>query len=399
MYKPIYVFIGLRYLWNSRLTTFKKIITVLSIIGISIGISSIIITISLIKGVQNEFKKNILSFIPHLIITNKNFYINESDFPKNILKLKDIQKISSFISNKVLIQSKKNITIGEIITFKEKNYDTFELYNIKDHLYTLNSKENNVILGKKLAEKLHVNINDSIKLMILPSSQKNFLKKKFNAQTFKITGLFYTKNDIDNYQILINTKIALNFLNYYKNYITGWRVWLKDPFSFDINTFKTKKNNLIFLDWKIKQGELFKAIQIEKYIMLLFFISILLIVGINIVITLTVNMLEKQNIIAILQTQGLCRKKIMLIFITLGSSTAFIGNFLGTLISLILIFQGKIINFLINAFFNNINISIKIFPFHTFLVNIVCILISILSTLYPIWNITKSTPSKILSHE
>ncbi|QCI17114.1 FtsX-like permease family protein [Buchnera aphidicola (Aphis helianthi)] len=399
MYKPIYIFIGLRYLWNSHLTSFKKIITILSIIGTSLGISSIVITISLVNGFQNEFQKNILSFVPHLIITNKNYYINESEFPRNILKSSNVQKISSFINSKVLIQSKKNITIGEIITFKEKNYDSFKNYNITNILYTLNSKENNVIIGKKLAKKLNININDSIKLITLPKSKKNFLTKQFNEKTFKVTGFFCTENEIDNYQILINSKIALTFLHYCKNYITGWRIWLKDPFYFDINMFKKIKNNLILLNWKSKEGELFKAVQIEKYIMLLFFILILLVVGFNIIITLTVNMIEKQNVIAILQTQGLCRKKIMLIFITIGSSISIIGNLLGILISFTLIFQKKILNLLINLFFNTTNISMKIFPFQVFLVNITFILLSILSMLYPIWKITKSTPAKILSHE
>lgn len=399
MYKPIYLFIGLRYLWNSRLTSFKKIITVLSIIGISIGILSIIITLSLVNGFQNEFKKNILSFIPHLIITNKNYYINESEFPKDILKLQNIQKVSSFISSKVLIKNKKNIGIGEIVAFKENNYNFFKNYNIKNILYTLNSQENNIIIGRQLAKKLNINVNDLIKLIVFPNSKKNLLTKKFNEKIFKVTGFFSTNNEIDNYQILINTQIALNFLHYYNNYVTGWRIWLKDPFSFNINIFETKKNNLLFLDWQLKQGELFKAVQIERYITLLFFISILLVVGLNVIITLTVNMIEKKNIIAILQTQGLCRKKIMLIFITLGSSTTVIGNLLGTLISFVLILQKNFLNLLTNIFFNNISIPIEIFPFQIFLINIIFISISILSTLYPIWSITKSTPSKILSNE
>lgn len=399
MYKPIYLFIGLRYLWNSRLTSFKKIITVLSIIGISIGILSIIITLSLVNGFQNEFKKNILSFIPHLIITNKNYYINESEFPKDILKLQNIQKVSSFISSKVLIKNKKNIGIGEIVAFKENNYNFFRNYNIKNILYTLNSQENNIIIGRQLAKKLNINVNDLVKLIVFPNSKKNLLTKKFNEKIFKVTGFFSTNNEIDNYQILINTQIALNFLHYYNNYVTGWRIWLKDPFFFNINIFETKKNNLLFLDWQLKQGELFKAVQIERYITLLFFISILLVVGLNVVITLTVNMIEKKNIIAILQTQGLCRKKIMLIFITLGSSTTVIGNLLGTLISFVLILQKNFLNLLTNIFFNDISIPIEIFPFQIFLINIIFISISILSTLYPIWSITKSTPSKILSNE
>lgn len=399
MYRPIYIFIGLRYLWGHHLTSFKKIVTLVSIAGISIGISSIIITMSLVNGFQNEFRKNILSFIPHLIITNQNNYINESDFPKDILKLNNIQRISSFISSKVLIQNKNHLSIGEILAFKEKNYDALRIYNIRNTLHTLNSQENNVIIGKNLAKELNINVNDFIKLIVLPNNKKNFLQNKLNQKFFKVTGIFYTKNEIDNYQILIHAQIALNFLHYYKNYITGWRIWFKNPFDLDINTFKIKEKNLLFLDWQSKQGELFKAVQIEKYIMFVFFISILLVVGLNTIITLTVSMIEKKNIIAILQTQGLCRKKIMLIFIMLGSSTAIIGNFLGILISFFLIFQKKILNVLINICFNNISIPIKIFPIQIFLVNIIFILISILSTLYPIWNITKSMPAHILSNE
>lgn len=399
MYKPIYIFIGLRYLWNKRLTSFKKIITILSIIGISLGLSSIIITISLANGFQNEFKNNILSFIPHLIITNKYHYIHEKEFPKDILKSKNIQKVSGFINENVLVKSKKNMSIGEIIAFKESNYNFVKKYHIKNILYTLNSQENNIIIGKKLAEKLHIHINDLIKLVVLPHSKKDFLIKNVNEKKFKVTGFFFTKNQIDNYQILINTQIASNFLHYNKNYVTGWRIWLKNPFYFNKNEFKINNNNLIFLSWQLKEGELFKAVETEKYIMLLFFISILLVVGINVIITLTVNMIEKKNIIAILQTQGLCRKKIMLIFITLGSSTTIIGNLLGTLLSFILIFQKKFLNLLINILFDNMNISIKIVPFQIFLINVAFILISILSTLYPIWNVTKSTPSNILSDE
>ncbi|WP_343153987.1 FtsX-like permease family protein [Buchnera aphidicola (Aphis aurantii)] len=399
MYKPVYIFIGLRYLWNSRLTSFKKIITFLSIIGISIGVASIIITVALFNGFQNEFKKNILSFIPHIIITNRDYCINEKKFPKNILKSKNIQKISSFISSKVFIQNKENITIGEIISFKEKNYNVFKDYNVLNNLHMFKSNENNIIIGKKLAEKLNININDIIKLIVFPSNKKHFLKNLLNNQTFKVTNIFYTKNEIDNYQILMHSKVALNFLNYHQNYITGWRIWLKNPFSFDINTMQINKNNLLFLDWKLKHNELFRAFNTEKYIILFFLISILLVVGINVVITLTVSIVEKQNIIAILKTQGLCRKKIMLIFITLGASTAIVGNLFGMLISFVLIFQKNILNSLIHSVFNNTDIQINIFPFQIFLVNITFILISVLSTLYPAWNITKLTPSKILSNE
>ncbi|CAL4322651.1 Lipoprotein-releasing system transmembrane protein LolC [Buchnera aphidicola (Protaphis terricola)] len=398
MYKPIYIFIGLRYLWNDKLTNFKKILTILSILGISIGISSIIITTSLFNGFQDEFKKRFLSFIPHLIITNKNYYINKLEFPKEILKFNNIEKISSFISSKVFIKNKNNISIAELLAFKKNITDHFKFYNVEKFLYKLNSSKNNIIIGKQLSKKLNLNINDLIKLIIFPNNKKLLIENN-EEKIFKIVGIFETKNEIDNYQILINNTDALNLLKYHKDYITGWRVWFKNPFYYDINIIKKIRNNLLFLDWKSQQGEFFKIVQIEKYIMLLFFILILIIVSFNIFINLTISMIEKKNIIAILQTCGLCYRKIILIFITLGSSVIIIGSMLGTLISFLLIFQKKFLNFIINIFFSNISISLKIYPMQIILINTIFILISILSILYPIWNIVKSTPARILSHE
>lgn len=399
MYKPIFIFIAFRYLWHPHLPNFKKIITILSILGITIGIFSTIITISIINGLQSKFKYDVLSFIPHIIITNKNYNVNKLDFPKKILSLNNIEKITDFVSKKVIIEDKNEINIGEIVGVKKKNKNFLKNYNIKDILYTLNSNEYNAIIGKELSKKLHVNINDSIKLIVLPMSKKNFLKNNLNIRSFKITGIFSTNNEIDNYQILISQKNALNFLHYDSNHITGWRIWLKNPFNLDIKKIKTLNKKLIVLDWKTKKGELFKAMQIEKYIMLLFFILILLVAMFNVVISLTINILDKKNNIAIFQSQGLSRYKITLIFIFLGSIISIIGNLLGTIISIILIFQKDFLNFLVKKFFIDIEIPIEICFSQILTINIISILLTILSILYPIWYSIKSTPSRILSDE
>ena len=399
MYKPIYIFIGLRYLWNPYLPNFKKIIIILSILGISIGISSTIITISMVNGFQNKFKNDILSFIPHIIITDKNRNINKLNFPKETLKLKNVEEITDFISKKVIIENKNEINIGEILGINIRNEKNLESYNIKKFLHTLNSRKYNAIIGSELAKKMHVNINDKIKLIVLPTSKKKFLQNDLNIKLFKITGIFSTNSEIDEYQILINEKNALNFLNYDKNDITGWKIRLKDPFILNIQKIKKLNKNFIILNWKTKKGELFKAMKIEKYIMLFFFILILLVSGFNIVTSLTMNVLDKKNNISIFQSQGLSRYKIMLIFIILGATISIVGNLFGTIISIILIFQKDFLNFLIKTFFIDIEIPIEISLIQILTINITFIFLTILSTLYPIWYAIKSTPSRILSDE
>ncbi|QCI21018.1 FtsX-like permease family protein [Buchnera aphidicola (Hyperomyzus lactucae)] len=399
MYQPISFFIGFRYLWNTHLPKFKKIITILSIIGISISTTTLIIIISIINGSEENFKKNILSFLPHLIITNHNKYINKIEFPKDILKLNNFEKFSDFISKEVVVKSKNEITMAEVIGVDITNYDNVINYNIKDILEKLKPGKNNIIIGRELAKKINVNIGDKIQLILLSNKINSFSGNIFNQRIFKIISTFSTQNEVDYYQILMNKKDCLNFLDFSKNYITGWRVWLKDPLLLDFDKIKNSSNQLVLLDWTLQKGELFKAVKIEKYIMLFLFFLILLISSLHIFITLTVYTIEKKNTIAILKTQGLLNWKIILIFVIIGSSTAIIGNILGTIISITLIIQNDFLKYLIHIFFKEIDISIVIVPFQIFFINMISILLTILSTLYPSWNIIRLKPAKILSNE
>lgn len=399
MYKPIYIFIGLRYLYSPNLPNFKKILIILSIIGISISISSIIITISIINGFQNKFKNKVLSFIPHIIITNQYEKVKKSDFPKEVLKLHNIENITNFISKKVIIANKNEINMGEIIGIDEKDKKIIQNYNVKNIFKILNSKKNNIIIGIKLFKTLNININDKIKLILLPKKKENFIKNYFSMKFFQVIGTFSTNREVDDYQILMNKKNALNFFHYNKNYITGWRLWLKDPLKVDIQEIKNLNKKLIVLDWKMTAGELFQSIEIEKYIMFFFLILISLVAILNIVISLTIYVLEKKHSIAILQVQGLSYYKTILIFVVLSATLSIIGNLFGTLLSTILIIEKNFLKFLINMFFFDIDIPIIILPTQILIINLISILITILSTLYPIWYIVNSTSSKMLSHE
>ncbi|CAL4326355.1 FtsX-like permease family protein [Buchnera aphidicola] len=389
MYHPIYIFIGLRYLWNSHLPRFKKFLTLLSVIGISISVTALIIIMSIMNGCEENFKKNVLSFIPHLIITNNMKYINKSEFPKNILKLNNIEKISDVIKKDVLVENKNNITIGEIVGIdNDKNIVNYNIKYISD---LLKPNKYHAIIGKELSKKLHVKIGDKIKLILL----SNNIKQK----TFKIVNFFSTQNEIDYYQILINKQDSMNFLNYAKNYITGWRIWLKEPLSFNFEEIQKTVYPLILYDWTSQKGELFKAIKIEKYMMIFLFLLVLIVSVFNIFITFSIYIIEKKNTIAILKSQGLPDWKIMLIFITLGSSTSIFGSLLGTIISIVLIIENSFLQNFIQVLFDSTNIPIIIVPYQILFINIISIFITMFSTLYPSWKAIKTSPSRTLSNE
>ncbi|QCI21595.1 FtsX-like permease family protein [Buchnera aphidicola (Hyadaphis tataricae)] len=399
MYTPVYLFIGLRYLWNAHLPIFKKFITVLSIIGISISIASIIIIISIINGFEEHFKRHILSFIPHLIITNEQHCINKINFPKKILTLHNVKNVSECINHEVIIKSKNNFTMGELIGIDKQNYDNVQSYKIK-HLFNLiKPYQKNVVIGIKLAKKLHVSIGDTIQLFFLKKKKNIFNTHFLKENNFTITAFFSTDSEADYYQIIMNKEDSLQFLKLPNNYVTGWRIWLKNPMYFNIDNIKNLTKNFIILDWKSQKGEVFKEMIIEKYIMFFLFFLIFLVSVLNIFITLTIHTIDKRNNIAILKSQGLSNWKIVLVFVILGSSTTVIGSVLGTITSIVLIIQHNFLISLIRLFFDEIDFSIYLIPNQIFFINFISIFITICATLYPSLNAIKMKPAKILSYE
>ncbi|WP_422667216.1 FtsX-like permease family protein [Buchnera aphidicola] len=396
MYQPISFFIGLRYLWNIHLPKFKKVIIILSILSVSLSISSLIIVFSIINGFQDEFKKNILYFTPHMIITNKSKNINKFIFPKKILNNKEIIKFSNLITHEVIIRNNNSMTMAEILGVDLTNYTDICKYNIKHVLDKLKKGDNHIIIGKKLAEQLHLKLGDTITLMLLNSQDIKLKKSFFHEHKFKINDIFFSNNEIDYYQILINQDEAIKFLHYPQNHITGWRLWFKNPLSINKNKIIKLTHNFIVLDWKIQKKNLFQAINIEKYIMILFLILIILILSFNIMSNLMLYITEKKNDIAILKTQGLTNWKIMLIFIILGSTTTIIGIILGIIFSLYLIFQKKLLLCILNVFSNHNNIIMMIDTSQIILISNISILFTLFLTLYPAWTIIKLQPVKIL---
>ncbi|CAL4321975.1 FtsX-like permease family protein [Buchnera aphidicola] len=396
MYQPISFFIGLRYLWNKHLPTFKKIITILSILCISISVSALIIMISMMNGFKEEFKKNILYFTPHIIVTNKDRHVNRFMFPKQLLNVKEIIKFSDFISDEVIIHTHNNIIIGAILGINATNYTDIYRYSIQDVLCKLKSGYNNVIIGKKLAEKLHVKLGDHIKLIVSPSKNIQFPKNFLKEHIFKINDIFCTNNEVDYYQILINQDDAANLLNYPRNHITGWRLWFKNPLSINRHEIKKFTQKFTLLDWKIQKNTLFQAIKIETYIITVLLCLIVLVVICNIVITIMLCVTEKQKSIAILKAHGLKNWKIILIFFILSSSITIIGVVLGIVTSICLIMQKNFLMSFLKVFSNHNEISIIIDLSQIFFITNAILFLTILLNILPSWTIIKLQPVKIL---
>lgn len=399
MFRYFTFFIGFRFIFGKTTDFFNKFISILSIISIALGISSLIIIISIMNGFEKHLENYILNFIPQVIITGNNGSINKKNNIKNNLLIPGVKKITSISISEAILQNTNNFSIGTIIGIDPKEQEPLEKYFLDVKKEHLKKNSYNAIIGKKLSYLLKIKKGDFLRI-ILPSNSKFTIFGKIPTQRlFKIIGFFQTNQEIDNYQIIINQQDASRMINYKNNYITGWRLYLDKPLEI-YNLFNLKKEiikkNFIWQDWQNIRGDFFQAITIEKKFMTILIILIILIAVFNIIIFIVLLIIEKKEAIIVLKIQGILKSKIIKIFILQGIILGSIGIFFGNIISIIFFYQINNILPIINNLFKVITLPIIIIPSQIIIINILTILTIILSIIYPSWYASSIKPIELL---
>lgn len=397
------MFIGFRFFLGKFNFFFNKLVTVLSIISITIGVSSIIIIISIMNGCEDTFKNKVLKFIPHIIVTNNQDNINSSNHIKNIITNKYIKDVSEIVTSDVLLQSKYAFSTGIALGVK---LNTQYKYLLKHFLINQNLLNKLIqspytsIIGKNLAEQLNLNLGDTFYIASSKFHQISMFGNIPSKKMFKLIGTFSVSNEIDSYQVLVNQDDLSKFLHHPKNYITGWRLWLFNPLSIkkflnDIPHFY----NIKFRDWRETKGELFQAIEIEQYMMVFLFSLIIIKAIFSLTTSISMMIMEKERDIAIFQTLGLSKFKIIMIFIIQGLINGIIGTLLGTILSFLCLNKEHGLLSIISIFFGNVSLPILIIPFQIVLINLITLILIIAFILYPAFKIVSVNPVKRLFYE
>lgn len=372
----------------------------LSIFGIILGISSLIIVNSVINGFEDFAKKKILHYIPHTILTTNKLKININQYPKKKFQyLKGIRKISEIIKNEIILQSKENITLSNILALDRNLYEPL-INNLKKKEYELIINKNyNTILDFKLAEELKIKKNDKIKLIVPDTFQFTPIGKIPSQKIFTVVGFFTTELDSNDNKILINKQDAQKLMHYSNNEITGWRLYFSNPLK--INKFSKQflPKNIVWNDWREEKYELFQSLEIENKITFFLFSLIVVVALFNIFISFSFLVINKCSDIAILKTLGMNNFQIILIFIIYGMKNIIFGIIIGILLGIILT---KNINFI----FLNLKILDEyiIFPvlidyFDIFFICLIIILISLIGIFFTSYCSLKFKPIEILRYE
>lgn len=331
--------LALRHLNSSVKSNFSSFAGKLSIIGLSFGIASLILTISVYQGFENTISDKIASFDGHYRFqdilgrsTDENSDLNA--VLEDILKEKNNSIIRSFVQGPVLIRKGIN---AEGVIIEGINGD--KLVKPLNNLIisgTGNLSDNTIIIGKSLADKYGLIIGDPLVVFDLTSiSDISGIKR---LKQFTIGGIFHSGlSEYDNNMVYTSIFSAQYLLGMEEN-ISGKVVYLSQN---DISSFPLLINEKLrypyyATSWKEKHHTLFKWLEVQKLPIIIIFGMISLVAVVNIISALTMIVLDKTKAIGILQAIGFRKKQINLIFLTKGIIIGIIGSMIGLSIALIL---------------------------------------------------------------
>ena len=403
--------LGYKYLRSNKGGVFS-FTTLLAIIGLSIGISSLIVVTSVMNGFEKELEDRILGVIPHSVISSDEPIDDYENLINQVKKDANILEASTYINTQAIISSSydtRGVSLIGIDPLKEKNMSIIPDYMLVGDLNDLN-EDNTIIIGSLLAAQIGAYIGDEVN--ITTSDIRTTLIGSYpRSVNLEVVGIFELKTEIDQYLTLISHSTSQKIKNLKANQTTGIRLKTNNLFTADIITENIinnlDSNNLTYSSWKNTHGTLFEAIKFEKLLISLMLFLIIAVASILVLSTVVMTVKSKEREIGILLTLGASNKQIVLIFFTQGLIVSLIGIFVGILLGFLLIYnlnnfisviESMLDRNLLEAYF------INYFPYYInfgqiFLICFFSFLISLISTLIPSLRAVRLNPVEILRHE
>lgn len=416
MFRPLELFIGLRYTRAKRRSQIVSFISLVSTIGIALGVITLITVLSVMNGFEQELRDRILGVVSHITIESLNDKIEDwKDIDQKINSNSSVIATSPYVSGEIMV-AYKNFSSGAgirgILPEKEGLVSDVLSRIVEGSADDLKPKSYNVLIGTALAEKLGVGVGDKITLVV-PQMQLTAVGLLPRMKRFTIVGIFnagmYT---FDLRMVMMHLDDAAKLTRKGKS-ISGIRIKTEDmdqSAGLAIDIRRNIGSSYWALDWSKRNRNLFSAIKLQKRVM---FIILALVVGVaafNLISTLIMTVNDKKGDIAILRTLGFSQKGILKIFIIQGALIGIVGIVIGTICGVLLSLNISSIASLIEAYFGvelmvkDIYMITKTLPASVaagdiILVAVVSFVLTLLATIYPAFRAMSAPPAEALRYE
>jgi lipoprotein-releasing system permease protein len=409
------LFIGLRYTRSRQRTRFISVISLISVVGIALGMTVLVTVLSVMNGFQREVRTRMLSAVAHVQIAGANEKLTDWKSIADIARSNPhVLATAPYVNAQGLLTSGSQVRgayLRGVLPELEDKVDDLSRSMRRGSVGDLKPGEFNIVLGDSLARALSVNVGEKV-VLVAPQGQVTPAGLLPRLRQFTVVGTFSIgHHEIDAGLALVHIEDAQKLYRMGDD-VTGVRLKLDDLFRAKQVTFELASKvpgNALISDWTSVNANYFRAVDIEKRMMSLLLFFIIAIAAFNLVSSLFMVVKEKQPDIAILRTLGASPGGVMKIFMTQGIVIGLTGVFFGIVFGVLgALYVADIVGFVERVFgmrfldpsiYQITELPSELRPMDVVVTALFSFAMSAVATIYPSWRASRVNPAEALRYE
>ncbi|WP_454253504.1 lipoprotein-releasing ABC transporter permease subunit [Pseudomonas sp. Marseille-Q7302] len=413
MFRPLSLFIGLRYTRAKRRKSFISFFSLVSMFGLALGVLAMILVLSVMNGFQEEMRGRILGMVPHAFISGAQPLDDwrplaaKAEQQPHVLAAVPYTQLQGMLSVRGRMQP---LLVDGIDPAQEKRVSIVGERMTQGSLDALKPGEFGIVLGEIAARRFQLEVGSQVTVIIPEVGATGSITPRLRR--FTVVGTFKVGAELDASLALINVVDAAPLKGWQPGQVESIRLALDDLFQaprISRDVAKALGEGYQARDWTISQGSLFQAMQMEKTMIGLLLLLIVAVAAFNIIATLIMVVADKKADIAILRTLGATPGQIMAVFMVQGTVIGLVGTLIGGVLGVIAalnvshwiaalerlvghkLFGGDM------YFISNLPSRLEVED--VVLIAVAALSMSFLATLYPAWRASRTSPAEALRYD